>query len=116
MGKKVRKYTPHQDFSSRKEEEARLKESPFSSIVLKEKKESVVKDDKRRVISYYFSISAKNSLISIQLIKSSSALVYENTQLIIAIIRFNSISYQSRQKHNRNRQTKTPQAITLGGT
>ena len=48
MGKKVRKYTPHQDFSSRKEEEARLKESPFSSIVLKEKKESVVKDDKRR--------------------------------------------------------------------
>lgn len=48
MGKKVRKYTPPQEFSSRKEEEARLKESPFSSIVLKEKKESVVKDDKRR--------------------------------------------------------------------
>ena len=43
MGKKVRKYAKVQDFSKRREEEEAQKESPFSSIVLKEKREETQK-------------------------------------------------------------------------
>ena len=39
MGKKVRKYAKVQDFSKRRDEEDARKESPFSSTVLKEKRE-----------------------------------------------------------------------------
>ena len=54
MGKKIKKYAKVQDFSKRKEEEASMKESPFSSIVLKEKteepkkKQNNIKDGRKK--------------------------------------------------------------------
>ena len=49
MGKKVRKYAAAQDFTKRKREKEAEKESPFSSIVLKEKKEAEKKPKAARV-------------------------------------------------------------------
>lgn len=49
MGKKVRKYAAAQDFTKRKREKEAEKESPFSSIVLKEKKEAEKKTKAARV-------------------------------------------------------------------
>ncbi len=45
MGKKIRKVAKEQDFQSRKAEEKRMEESPFSQIVLKEKSENTIKKE-----------------------------------------------------------------------